>query len=348
MPFKKILQEFEIDEATAIITPFGNGLINSTWLVEYNGNKYILQRINHHVFTQPEFIDININRLGNFLALNHPEYYYTIPLRNKDGNSLIKIEHEGYFRIFPFVKDSHSKDIVSKPEQAFEAAAQFGKFTYMLSDFDIQQLKVTIPDFHNLSLRYQLFQNALQTGNSVRIAEAHSLIKTILNNLQIVEEYEKLILNKDFKKRVTHHDTKISNVLFNSNDQGLCVIDLDTVMPGYFISDVGDMMRTYLCSVSEEETDFSKIHIRDDYFNAIVKGYHQEMKKELTDAEVNYFFYAGLFAIYMQAIRFLTDYFLNDIYYGAKYDKHNLNRAANQLVLLEHLLAKKSTLDSIL
>jgi Ser/Thr protein kinase RdoA (MazF antagonist) len=155
-----------------------------------------------------------------------------------------------------------------------------------------------------------------------------------------------MLSDTQFKRRVTHHDTKISNVLFDKEDKGLCVIDLDTVMPGYFISDVGDMLRTYLCPVSEEENDFSKIEVRDEFYKAIINGYKEEMKNELTDKENKYFFYAGKFMIYMQALRFLTDHINDDAYYGAKYEGQNFVRASNQMVLLERYLEKEKDLGT--
>ncbi len=203
-------------------------------------------------------------------------------------------------------------------------------------------MKTTLPQFHDLSLRYEQFLEALTHGNKERIIESDELIKILIENAHIAKEYENIKINPEFKFRVTHHDTKISNVLFDGDDKGLCVIDLDTIMSGYFINDVGDMMRTYLSPVSEEETDFSKIEVRDAFYKAIVKGYFDEMKDELTDTEKQYFFYAGQFMIYMQALRFLTDYLNNDVYYGAKYPKHNFNRAKNQIVLLQKLVEKKS------
>ena len=123
------------------------------------------------------------------------------------------------------------------------------------------------------------------------------------------------------------------------------MIDLDTIMPGYFISDVGDMMRTYLPTVSEEEKDFSKIEVRHKFYQAIVNGYANEMQTELSEDEGNYFFYAGVFMIYMQALRFLTDYINNDVYYGARYPNHNFVRAGNQIMLLQRLLEKRSVLE---
>jgi thiamine kinase-like enzyme len=196
-------------------------------------------------------------------------------------------------------------------------------------------LKITLPDFHNLSLRYRQFEHALKTGNPARIEDAAEIVFAIKQNKNIVDKYE---TGKDkFTIRVTHHDTKISNVLFDEAGKGLCVIDLDTVMPGYFISDLGDMMRTYICPVSEEEKDFSKIIIRKEFYDAVVEGYLSEMGEVLTASEKEYFHFAGEFMIYMQALRFLTDHLNNDIYYGAKYEGHNFVRAGNQLSLLQRL-----------
>ncbi|MDE3254049.1 MAG: phosphotransferase, partial [Bacteroidota bacterium] len=226
--------------------------------------------------------------------------------------------------------------------QAFEAASQFGLFTRLLSGFPSEKLHITLPHFHNLALRYQQFQQALLAGNPRRISESKEIIEQLGQHTGIVTEYMAIVKNPFFIKRVTHHDTKISNVLFDAREKAICVIDLDTLMPGYFISDVGDMMRTYLCTVSEEEPDFSKIHIRDDVYWAIVDGYAAEMNAELTKVEKNYFFYAGKYMIYMQALRFITDYLNEDVYYGAKYPQQNFVRAGNQLVLLQRLLEKES------
>lgn len=317
--------------------PFGNGLINHTWKVEKktgNGPKYILQMINRKIFNQPEDIAYNIRLVGSYLETNFPGYLFASPCKSTRGNDLVTFG-ENYFRMFCFIEKSHTVDVVEKPQQAYEAASQFGKFTKLVSGLDVSQLKITLPDFHNLSLRYQQFESALETGNPERISQSKELVAIIRQNKRIVDDYE--FCKEKFKVRVTHHDTKISNVLFNENEKGLCVIDLDTVMPGYFISDVGDMMRTYLCPVSEEEKDFSKIIVRKGFYDAIVDGYLSEMEVELTDIEKQYFNYAGEFMIYMQAIRFLTDHLNNDIYYGAKYEGHNFIRAGNQVTLLQRL-----------
>lgn len=343
-----LLTEYNIDDQQTTILPFGSGLINNTWVVTDNScNKYIFQRINNHVFKEPEYIASNIELIAEYLKANQPSYLFAAPVSTRNNKTILHIEKEGYFRMFPFVKGSRSIDVVQTPSQAYEAAAQFGKFTRLLNEFDVTKLKITIPDFHNLTLRYSQFRSALKNGNPERLQFAANLINELLQQTAIVTEYEKICRSNDFKKRVTHHDTKISNVLFDERDNGLCVIDLDTVMPGYFISDIGDMMRTYLSPVSEEEQDYNKIEIREDFYKALVTGYYNEMKDVLTETEKKYFFYAGSFMIYMQALRFLTDYLNNDIYYGEKYPEHNFVRAGNQAVLLQKLLEKKESLTHL-
>lgn len=237
----------------------------------------------------------------------------------------------------PFVKDSVTLHTVTHPDQAYEAARQFGKFTRLLSGFDAGTLQITIPDFHNLTLRYEQFNTALAQGNPQRIDETRETIEVLQQYRWIVDEFEGIRKNPDFRIRVTHHDTKISNVLFDKNGKGICVIDLDTVMPGYFISDFGDMIRTYVSPANEEEQDFDKIHVREDVLDAIIKGYLEFMGDELTDTEKNHIRYSGMFMIYMQALRFLTDHLNNDVYYGARYEGHNLVRAMNQVRLLSQL-----------
>ena len=343
-----ILKSYGFTDGPAIVKAFGSGLINHTWKVTYQGNEYILQRINDEVFKQPMDITNNIGLLADYLRKNHPDYFFVAPVKTTDGKEMIYVKDKGYFRMFPFVPGSHSKDVSKTPGEAFEAATQFGRFTKLLANFPIGQLKKTIPDFHNLSLRYQQFLDALKDGNPQRIKETEELSAELLSHVEIVREYERIIVDDNFKSRVTHHDTKISNVLFDEEGKGLCVIDLDTVMPGHFISDVGDMMRTYLPPVSEEEKDFHKIEVREDFYQAIVNGYYNEMKEVLTEKEKHYFFYAATFMIYMQAIRFLADYLNDDIYYGSKYPGQNLVRAGNQAILLERLIEKKKILTEII
>ena len=344
--FETIFKEFGID-TNASVKPFGSGLINNTWLISENENDLILQRINHNVFKTPFDIATNIRLICEYLKANHPDHLFVCPRKSIAGNEMIFVKDEGYFRLFPFIKNSHTSDVVVSPSQAYEAARQFGRFTNLLSAFPVDKLKITLPDFHNLPLRYAQFEIAIKQGNKERIKQATAIISFLKDHHEIVSISEQINKNTGFKKRVTHHDSKISNVLFDENDRGLCVIDLDTVMPGYFISDFGDMMRTYLSPVSEEEKDLSKIEIREDYFKAITEGFLSEIGNELSTVEKKYLVYAGKFMIYMQALRFLTDHLNNDIYYGAKYEDHNFRRANNQVTLLKKILEKEKLLQEL-
>lgn len=330
------------------VQPFGSGLINSTWVISSGSEKYILQKINHHIFKNPPDIAHNLKAIKEYLSKNFEDYLFAGPITTSNNQEMHFEEGEGYFRLFPFIKGSHTIDVVETPDQAFEAAKQFGQFTRVLSGFDASTLKNTLPHFHNLSLRYAQFSEALKEGNPLRIAESATIINFIKENTGIVTDYEKIKNNKNFKQRVTHHDTKISNVLLDEENKGLCVIDLDTVMPGFFISDVGDMMRTYLCPVSEEENNYDLIEVRGDFFKAIAQGYLDEMKGQLSDEEKQFFVFSGKFMIYMQAMRFITDYLNNDIYYGSKYPGQNLVRANNQYTLFMRLLEKEPVFTELI
>ena len=347
-PIDEVLAAYDLDINNLKVEPIHNGLINSTWHIKNAHKSFILQKVNHNVFKNPQAIASNIRLIADYLLKHDPGYLFVSPVKTIRNEEMMHIAGYGYFRLIPFVKESHTINTVKKPQQAFEAAKKFGEFPKLLSGFPVQKLQTTLPDFHNITLRYQQFLGALETGNKIRLQESKELIQFIKDNKNIVVTYENILHNPSFKLRVTHHDTKISNVLFDEKNKGICVIDLDTVMPGYFISDVGDMMRTYLSPANEEEKDFSKIEIREEYFKSIWDGYIGEMKSELNKEEKRHFIYAGKFMIYMQAIRFLADHLNNDTYYGAKYEGHNFIRAGNQIALLQRLIEKERALKDLI
>lgn len=333
-----ILEKYGFRKDGYEIQALGSGLINATWKLTNDSGSWVLQRINTAVFTQPEAIAANIRLLGHFFKTHHPDYRFTGPVPTREGDEMVFWEGLGYFRLFPFVVGSRTVEVVNDPRLAYEAARAFGQFTRLLDGLDTRQLQMTLPGFHDLSLRYNQFLEALEKGDPVRIRDCQQEITQIKSFSFIVDRYKEIRASADFRLRVTHHDTKISNVLFDQNGQVLSVIDLDTVMPGYFISDLGDMVRTYVCPVSEEEADTSRVVVRKEYLAAVEEGYLSEMKAVMTPAEMDAVSYAGPFIIYMQALRFLTDHLNNDRYYGARYEGHNRVRAQNQLVLLEALV----------
>ncbi|MDP4254863.1 MAG: aminoglycoside phosphotransferase family protein [Bacteroidota bacterium] len=328
--------------------PFGPGLINTTWKIDCGERSYILQRINDKVFPHPAQIVENMCALGSYLEKTAPAYPFIKPLPAKDGSRLVHLEGSGYFRLTSFVDGSHTLRVAEDPDMAYEASRQFGHFMRLLSGFPAGRLHATLPGFHDLGLRQAQFESALVRGDALRIAEAGELIHAIRRFACIPERFERIRTDRQFILRVTHHDSKISNVLFDGQGKGICVIDLDTVMPGRFISDLGDLLRTCLSPVSEEERDYGLVAVRPAYFEAIVRGWLDEMGDELSRDELDHLVYAGKFMCYMQAIRFLTDYLLHDPYYGSDYPGHNLVRAGNQIVLLERLAEKEAMLNDLI
>lgn len=342
---EKILSQYGLNPEEITITPFGDGLINHTWKVSGKDRNYIFQKVNTGVFKNPQAIDDNISSIKGYLSDKFPDYLFVSPVKASANNSLYQ-DNGDFYRLFPFVDGSRSLNYLENEDEAYEAARQFGKFSKLLSGFDARQLNITIPDFHNLSLRYGQFISACSVASPERLNDAQDHISFLNQHKDIVDIYVSISQNTEIPLRVIHHDTKINNVLFDDQKKGLCVIDLDTVMPGYFISDVGDMMRTYLSEANEEETDLSKIKIRKEFYRAIFNGYMEEMSGVLTESEKQYFSYSGKFIIYMQAIRFITDYLENDQYYGARYEGHNLNRAINQITLLKEYFKMEAELQA--
>lgn len=342
----EVIKAFGLNSKEYTATVFGSGLIHKTYLVQRSGiPAYILQQVNHNVFKKPEDISHNLLVIGNYISVDAPDYPFTFPVKSTEGNDYVIID-ENYFRIFNFIEDTHTIDTCLQPEQAYEAAVQFGRFTSILNDFRTDMLRYTIPGFHDLSFRYQEFISATENGNAARLSESTDIAQGLFSWKNIADQFEHICNDPHFRKRATHHDTKISNVLLDKNNHGVCVIDLDTVMPGYFISDVGDMIRTYVSPANEEDTDLANIEVRKDFVQAIYIGYMEDMGSKLTAYEIAHFIYAGKFMIYMQALRFYTDYLYDDRYYGAAYSNHNLNRAMNQMKLLQELIKSEKELLS--
>lgn len=248
-------------------------------------------------------------------------------------------DQDGYpWRLFPFISNTVTIDEVETSTQAFEAAKAFGQLTKLLNGCDVKLFQETIPQFHNLPLRYLQFEQALKTADSDRKKISKELCEGYARFNYLVKEFEALTNSNQLPLRITHNDTKINNVLFDSEvKKVICVIDLDTLMPGYFIYDLGDMMRTFVSPAAEDERDLSKVVVRKEIHQAILDGYLSEMGDVLTKEEKEAIPLAGLVMTYMIGLRFLIDYLNGDTYYQVSYPLHNLDRAANQLSLLEKL-----------
>jgi len=331
-----ILPSYGIQPNDYTCEPFGSGLINTTLLVKdrQGAPVHILQRVNDAVFRRPEDIAANLRVLGSHLSRHHPNYLLPLPIPTLDGQDYER-SNNNWWRVIPYVPGSHAIDICTRPEEAYEAAFRFGEFTACFEEMNVSKLRDTIPSFHDLNFRWHQFQEALQTGDATRISSCPREIRSLHEQAGIVDTYRRILSDPQVRRRVTHHDTKISNVLFDASLKGLCVIDLDTVMAGYLVSDLGDMFRTYLSPVHEESADLGAIYVRSDFKQAILDGYQEKMADYLTEVEHRLLDYSGAFMIYMQALRFLTDHLNNDVYYGAAYPGQNLVRTRNQLTLLQ-------------
>lgn len=346
---EQVLTEYGFQADHVNYKPFGTGHINSTWLVsvQNSSEQYILQSINRNVFKEPEIIAANVKLLSDYLKKHNPEYLFVGAIPTRDCKEMAYVG-DIYWRLTEFIKNSVSFDTLSDPDQAYEAAMQFGRLNRLLSDFDASQLKETIPGFHDLGLRYRQFSEALENTTEPLREKAETEIQKAKHYSFILDYFNSFKSSRDFPNRAMHHDTKISNMLFDRDSmKGICVIDLDTMMSGKFISDLGDMMRTYLCAFSENEPDTDKIFIRIEYFEAIVRGYLHEMGSILTEVEKDLILFSGKYLIYMQAIRFLSDYLNGSIYYPITYPEQNLDRTKNQFKLLAEFFEKEKILTDI-
>ena len=346
----KVLEAYGYTKENVKITQIGTGLINRTYLLStlLEDKKYILQNINTSVFKNPQVIADNLKAIADYLTKTYPNYLFIKPIATVNGEEMAHI-HSEYWRMLPYIPHTVSLDVLSEPQQAYEAAMQFGKLSRLLNNFDASALEPTIPDFHDLELRFEQFNLALSITSKELREQAKLQIDDALVHKYILDYFKSYSHRTDFPDRVMHHDTKISNVLLNSETfKGVCVIDLDTIMPGKFISDLGDMMRTYLCAFSENETDLDKIKIRLPYFEAMINGYLSEMKSILTETEKELVLFSGKYIIYMQALRFLTDFLSRNIYYPTSYPSQNLDRAKNQFKLLQELSLNEKELKYII
>jgi len=334
------LKRFGLEADDFMLSKIGSGHIHQTFLLD-GINKYILQNLNTKVFPHPEEVMHNISLAADCIVKLDKAYPFSIPLKNVEGENLVYDSTGNVWRLFKVIEGAITIDEVANADQAYSAAKAFGKFTKLLQNADTYQFHEIIPGFHDLSLRYKQFEQSLDNTSAERKQKAAEAINQAKYFSPLVEEYQMLISSGKLKKRIMHNDTKINNVLFNKAGEAFSVIDLDTLMPGYFIYDLGDMVRTFVSPVSEEEKDLDKIIFRKEIYNALLQGYLAEMEEVLTTAEKSAIPFAGKMMTYIMALRFLTDYLNGDVYYPIKYEAHNLDRAANQLNLLEKLEAEK-------
>jgi Ser/Thr protein kinase RdoA (MazF antagonist) len=332
-----IRQFFDFQELIGF-APYGTGHINDTYRVTIrigeSVKNYLLQRLNHNVFRQPEAVMQNIRLVAEHLSRQDYPLENLAPVPTLDGRFLHRDEAGNYWRIFPFFEETITFDKVETPEQAYEAAHAFGSFARALDSMDATKLQPTIPGFHKGEKRLAYFLDVLKRAIPERLTTAQAEVEEVLQHQLIFKKIASLKL----PLRVIHHDTKINNVLFDAATlKAVCVIDLDTVMPGIVLSDFGDMMRTSTSPADEDEADLSKVEMRKPFYEALLAGFLSEMGDLLTPVERDNLAEGGRWLTLMQVVRFLADYLEGDVYYKTHYPEHNLVRSRNQLALFRSM-----------
>lgn len=354
---KDIISKFKIDTGEDLrISPFGTGLINDTYKVTTQSGDFILQRINHQIFTDVELMQNNIRRITNHIADKLAKKgesdieRKTITLIPTTDGKLYYFSGETYWRLTKFIHNSKSFEQVT-PELARLTGLAFGNFQDILSDLPGEPLGYTIPNFHNMEFRLEQLKEALSGDRAGRLnLEKEIMADGVTKQIKVSDITEELLsraeemckaerLGREGKlpKRVTHCDTKVNNILFDTDGNFLCVIDLDTTMPGYVLSDFGDFIRTAGNTAAEDEPDTSKIALNMEIFKAFTKGYLQGASSFLTPVEIENLPFGAKLLTYMQTVRFFTDYINGDIYYKIKYPEHNWVRTIAQFTLLKSI-----------
>lgn len=319
------------------VEPIGSGHIH--WTYRVLGNEtYVLQRMNVHVFKRPDWIESNLRVAQNYLEQRYPDYAFAAPLPTISGDKTTLDSDGRPWRLFPHLANVLTIDCVETTEQAYYAAAEFARLASRLQGAPVDQFYETIPRFHDLAWRLEEFDNALSLASADRQHQAEAEIRACQAFRRLAARLTNLLDVGVLRRGVFHNDAKINNVLFDANRRTtVAVIDLDTLMPGYFIYDLGDLVRTIVSPVSEEEQDVRQIVVRKEFFDAVVEGYLSEMGDALTAGEREQVPFAGLMMTYIMAVRFLTDFLCGDVYYHTRYPGQNLVRAQNQFCLLESL-----------
>lgn len=342
---KEALENIDYKGEIVDVRPFGNGHINDTYLVKsiINGGelKYILQRINHNIFKNPVEVMENVVGVTEFLKKKilsnggdiKREVINLIP--NKNNTVVYKDSKGNYWRGYNFIDNVSSYDLVEKEEDFYQSALGFGNFQYLLSDYPAETLNETIKDFHNTPVRFENFKRAVKEDICNRAKDVKSEIDFVLSQKDFVSILMDLLYNNKIPTRVTHNDTKLNNVLIdNVTGKALCIMDLDTVMPGLSVNDFGDSIRFGASTASEDEKDLSKVNFDLHLYEVYTKGFLEGCKGSLTDIELDMLPVGAKMMTLECGIRFLTDYLQGDTYFKTDYDTHNLVRAKTQFKLV--------------
>jgi hypothetical protein len=347
-------RHFQIDGRFVSAVPYGSGHINDTYCatLEQGGARvrYIFQRINGAIFKNTPALMENIWRVSTHLSQKRAgeadrmrRVLTLIPA--VDGKPYARDEHGDVWRVYVFIEGARTFDAVEFPQQAFQAAKAFGEFQRLLTELPLPRLHDTIPDFHHTPKRYAALERAIEADVANRAEMAQKEIEFARRHKDICG----VLLDAGLPERVTHNDTKFNNVMLDdATGEGICVIDLDTVMPGLAPFDFGDMVRTTTSTAQEDERDLSKVTMQFEMFEALARGYLSSAGEFLTRAEKELLPFSGKLITFEIGIRFLTDFLAGDTYFKVHREGHNMDRCRTQFKLLESLEQQEKQMDRLI
>ena len=348
---KLVFDKFEHNSEFHTFKELASGHINDTYLIVTQKKPFfVMQRINHGVFKDvPGLIENKVsvskhiqNKLKELPKKKLKRKVLSF-VKTKSGRSYYRDTEGNYWNLMYFIDKSITHEIVKSNEIAYQGGRLLGEFLTLTNDFDASKLVEVIPKFHDMSFRFEQFESALKVATPERLKNAIRYIHRVADLKDEMHIIQKLKESGEIKLRVTHNDTKISNALFTKKNKGLCLIDTDTVMPGIVHYDFGDAIRTICNTAAEDETNLDLVEFNLEYYKAYEKGFLKKMKASLSEIELRYLPLSAKTMIFIMALRFLTDYLNNDIYYKTKYPEHNLNRAKNQFKLIDSFTEKIAT-----
>ena len=355
---QRLTEKFDVKGEFLYAKPYGNGHINDTRYVKTKDEDgtyaYVLQKINKNVFKHPSELMENYAGVTEYLKKiiidngGDPLRETINVIKSKKGKDYYRDENGEYWRMLVFVTDSISYDKVEKPEQFYDSAVAFGNFQYLLRDYPAETLHETIPNFHNTPDRIRLFKEALGIDKCGRAKNVAEEIKFVLDREEFAATLENAHKEGKLPLRVTHNDTKLNNILFDKNTgRPICVVDLDTIMPGYSVNDFGDSIRFGATTALEDEADLTKVNFDISLYELYVKGFIEGAKGGLTAGELEMLPIGAMMMTFECGTRFLTDYLSGDTYFKISRPDHNLDRARNQFKLVSDMEKKLDEMRKI-
>ncbi|MCD8149432.1 MAG: aminoglycoside phosphotransferase family protein [Clostridiales bacterium] len=359
-PPEDVLRNFSFEGVLSDLRPYGSGHINDTYLLTFipsGGEMYkiILQRMNREIFANPVELMENVMGVTSFLRRRieenggDPERETLNVIPSIDGKPYYVDENGEYWRSYRFITDASCYDQVESPKDFYESAVAFGKFQSLLADYPAETLHETIPGFHDTKARFAVFQKAVEEDVMGRAQFVRDEIRFVREREDIADYFSDRLARGELPLRVTHNDTKLNNIMIdNRTGKGICVIDLDTVMPGLAMNDFGDSIRFGASTGAEDESDLSKVSCSMELFEIYVRGYMEGCGNRLTQEEIALMPMGAKVMTYECGMRFLTDYLQGDTYFKIHRENHNLDRCRTQFKLVADMEAKWDEMQAIM